>query len=92
MRSGLPTDPPGSAGQFSEGERQSLELPGSAGTIRGVREPRVDQSDEELVREMEASRLLMLRRVKAMTLKERLALFERLSRRVTWARAAKRIR
>jgi hypothetical protein len=41
---------------------------------------------------MEESRLLMLRRVKAMTLKERLALFERLSRRVSWARTAKRIR
>ena len=38
------------------------------------------------------SRLLMMRRVKAMSVEERLALFERLSRRVTWARSAKRVR
>jgi hypothetical protein len=38
------------------------------------------------------SRLEMMRRVKGMTLEERLDLFERLSRRVKWARSAKRIR
>jgi len=38
------------------------------------------------------SRSEMMRRVKGMTVEERLALFERLSRRVTWARSAKRIR
>jgi hypothetical protein len=41
---------------------------------------------------MDESRLLMMRRVKRMTVEERLALFERLSRRVTWARSAKRLR
>lgn len=38
------------------------------------------------------SRLEMMRRVKRMTVEERLALFERLERRVTWARSAKRLR
>jgi hypothetical protein len=38
------------------------------------------------------SRLEMMRRVKEMSVEERLELFERLSRRVTWARSAKRIR
>jgi hypothetical protein len=41
---------------------------------------------------LDESRLLMMRRVKRMTVEERLALFERLSRRVTWARSAKRVR
>jgi len=41
---------------------------------------------------MDESRLLMMRRVKRMAVEERLALFERLSRRVTWARSAKRVR
>jgi hypothetical protein len=40
----------------------------------------------------DASRLLMMRRVKAMSVEERLELFERMSRRVTWARSAKRLR
>jgi hypothetical protein len=40
----------------------------------------------------EESRLLMMRRVKAMTLEQRLALFERLSSDAAWARSAKRIR
>jgi hypothetical protein len=41
---------------------------------------------------MDESRVLMMRRVKQMTVEERLALFERLSRRVTWVRSAKRVR
>jgi hypothetical protein len=41
---------------------------------------------------MDESRLQMMRRVKRMTVEERLELFERLSRRVTWARSAKRVR
>lgn len=40
----------------------------------------------------DASRLLMMRRVNAMTVDQRLDLFERLSRRVIWARSAKRVR
>ena len=40
----------------------------------------------------DASRLEMMRRVKRMTVEERLELCERLSRRVTWARSAKRLR
>lgn len=38
------------------------------------------------------SRLEMMRRVKRMSVEERLELFDRLSRRVTWARSAKRLR
>ena len=57
-----------------------------------MQEPATDKRDEQLVREMEEARQLMMRRVKAMTLKERLELFERLSRRVSWARTATRIR
>lgn len=40
----------------------------------------------------DASRLLMMRRVKGMSVEERLDLFAQLSRQVTWARSAKRIR
>jgi hypothetical protein len=38
------------------------------------------------------SRLEMMRRVKQMSVEERVDLFERLSRRVAWARSAKRLR
>ena len=38
------------------------------------------------------ARLEMMRRVKRMSVEERLELFDRLSRRVTWARSAKRLR
>jgi hypothetical protein len=42
---------------------------------------------------MDESRLLMMRRVKAMSVEQRLQLFERLSRDAAWIRsAAKRIR
>ena len=60
-------------------------------TIQFVRETEPSRSsapDEP----MDQSRLLMMRRVKRMTVEERLALFERLSRRVSWARSAKRVR
>jgi hypothetical protein len=40
----------------------------------------------------DASRMEMMRRVKHMTVEERVDLFERLSRRVAWARSAKRLR
>ena len=40
----------------------------------------------------DSSRIEMMRRHKHMSVEERLQLFERLSRRVTWARAAKRVR
>jgi len=50
------------------------------------------ESDSRLDEQMEESRLLTMRRVKEMSVEERLALFDRLSRRVTWARAAKRTR
>jgi hypothetical protein len=40
----------------------------------------------------DASRIEMMRRIKRMSLEERLDLFERLSRRVAWARSAKRVR
>lgn len=68
---------------------------GAAGTIRAVSEARATtppDGDAEVVAQLEQSRLLMMRRVKAMSIEERLALFDRLSRRVTWARTAKRIK
>jgi hypothetical protein len=40
----------------------------------------------------DASRLELMRRTKAMTLEERVELFERLSRDASWARSAKRLR
>ncbi|MGO9752130.1 MAG: hypothetical protein ACLP8S_16010 [Solirubrobacteraceae bacterium] len=40
----------------------------------------------------DASRLEMMRRAKRMSAEQRLELFERLARRVTWARSAKRLR
>jgi hypothetical protein len=40
----------------------------------------------------DSSRIEMMRRHKHMSVEERLELFERLSRRVTWARSAKRVR
>jgi hypothetical protein len=51
-----------------------------------------DESDAHRDKEMEESRLLMMRRVQRMSVEERLALFDRLSRRVTWAWSATRIR
>jgi hypothetical protein len=41
---------------------------------------------------MDESRLMMMRRVKHMTVEERLALFERLSQDAAWVRSGKRIR
>jgi hypothetical protein len=38
------------------------------------------------------SRLAMMRRIEHMSVEERVDLFERLSRRVAWARSAKRLR
>lgn len=55
-------------------------------------DPHRDEFDAHTNEEMEESRLLMMRRVKQMSVEERLALFDRLSRRVTWARSATRIR
>jgi hypothetical protein len=68
----------------------------SAATIRFMQETEPSRSsDREEPRPrlaIDESRLLMMRRVKRMTVEERLALFDRLSRRVTWARSAKRVR
>ena len=41
---------------------------------------------------MDPARLEMMRREKGMTVEDRLALFERLSRNAAWVRSAKRIR
>jgi hypothetical protein len=41
---------------------------------------------------VDETRLAMMRRVKRMTLEERIALFERLQRDAAWARRARRIR
>lgn len=68
----------------------------SAATIPLVDKAEPDTRRRELAaridEEMEESRLLMMRRVKQMSVEERLALFDRLSRRVTWAWSATRIR
>jgi hypothetical protein len=67
----------------------------TAATIPSVDEAKANtpsESDARLDEEMEESRLLMMRRVKQMSIEERMALFDRLSRRVTWARSAKRLR
>lgn len=66
------------------------------GRIHGVQETNRSRSSALEARPelpMDESRLLMMRRVKAMTLEQRLQLFERLSRDAEWIRsAAKRIR
>lgn len=41
---------------------------------------------------LDESRLAMMRRVKAMTVEQRLDLFEQLSRDAAWAKSAKRVR
>lgn len=41
---------------------------------------------------IDESRLAMLRRVKRMTVEQRIELFEQLSRDAAWARSAKRVR
>ena len=67
----------------------------TAATIPSVdkAEPnKASEPESRLDEEMEESRLLMMRRVKRMSIEDRLALFDRLSRRVTWAWSAKRIR
>ena len=56
-----------------------------------------DRHDEEVLDpdpepEMTTARSLMIERVKQMSIEERIALFERLSRDAAWARSAKRVR
>jgi len=66
-----------------------------AATIQGTAEVDPNRSQDVTPRPwlpIDESRLEMMRRVKQMTIEERLALFQRLSRRVTWARSAKRVR
>lgn len=68
----------------------------SIGRIRFVDETNPSRSSApdqpRLELAMDDPRLLMIRRVKPITVEERLALFERLSRRVTWVRSANRVR
>jgi hypothetical protein len=76
---------------------QQLERAPSAATICAVdkHEPDAhrDEFDAHTDEEMEESRLLMMRRVKQMSIEERLDLFERLSRDAAWIlSSAKRIR
>ncbi len=74
---------------------ERAELAVATATIHGVQEPDPNESNAVPERpglQMDESRLLMMRRVKRMSVEERLALFERLSRRVAWARSAKRLR
>ena len=68
---------------------------GSTGTIRRVQKATANKRGDLKPRpgtSIDESRLQMMRREKAMTVEERLALFERLMRRVAWARSAKRLR
>lgn len=74
---------------------RSVGGPAPAGTIIDVQQADPSKSGDARERPglpMDESRLMMMRRVKRMTVEERLALFERLSRRVAWARSAKRLR
>jgi hypothetical protein len=74
---------------------RSLIRAAGAATIRAVDDAQAnppDEPDPRINEEMEESRRLMMRRVKRMSIEERRALFDRLSRRVTWAWSAKRIR
>jgi hypothetical protein len=76
---------------------QQLERAASAATICAVDkyepDPHRDEFDAHIDKEMEASRLLMMRRVKQMSIEERVDVFERLSRDAAWIlSSAKRIR
>ena len=67
-----------------------------AATIRCVDKAEANtprEPDSRIDEEMEQSRLLMMRRVKAMSVEERVDLFERLSRDAAWIlTSAKRVR
>ncbi len=81
------------SGQLGDAaSRRSL----GTGRIHGVQETNRSRSSALETRPglpMDESRLLMMRRVKAMSVEQRLQLFERLSRDAAWIRsAAKRIR
>lgn len=72
------------------------ESPGAAGTIERMQQ-RARRAKRSEARErpgvpVDESRVLMMRREKAMTVEQRIELFERLSRDAAWARSAKRIR
>jgi hypothetical protein len=73
-----------------------VERAASAATIPPMDEAKPStpsQSDARIDEEMEESRLLMMRRVKQMSVEERLDVFERLSRDAAWIlSSAKRIR
>lgn len=62
--------------------------------VTGTRHDRSVEHSRERVRTapIDESRLTMMRRVKLMTVEERLDLFEALSRDAAWARGAKRVR
>jgi hypothetical protein len=74
---------------------EGMESPGVGGRISYMADADPNSASADRQRSgppADESRLLMMRRIKRMTVEQRLDLFERLSRRVTWARSAKRIR
>jgi len=65
--------------------------------MTGVKDRQQDATTEpsppsDPARELDASRLAMLRDFQRMSIEERLDLFERLQRDVAWARGASRVR
>jgi hypothetical protein len=74
---------------------EGMESPGGGGRISFMADADPNAASADRRRSgppSDESRLLMMRRIKRMTVEQRLDLFERLSRRVTWARSAKRVR
>lgn len=62
--------------------------------VTGTRHDRSSEDPREraAIAPIDESRLAMMRRVKRMTVEQRLDLFETLSRDAAWARGAKRVR
>jgi hypothetical protein len=76
---------------------RGFERAASAATIPSMDKARPDtrrdESDARIDEEMEESRLFMMRRVKQMSVEERVDVFERLSRDAAWIlSSAKRVR
>ena len=79
----------------TDGNRSGTEPPEVAGRIGSMRKDRpAVQSDitQPPALPKDESRVEMMRRVKRLSLEQRIELFERLSRDAAWARSAKRVR
>ena len=75
--------------------RLGAEPPASAGTIHGMATVDPNKTDDVASRPglpKDEARLEMMRRVHAMTVQQRVELFERMSRDAAWIRTAERVR